>query len=386
MARMVVWVVATLAVLAGAPVVSPAAAASVSLYSWGFNNNGELGDGTTNSVSSPESITLPEGVSAIHVSAGFVHSLAVGTDGNVYAWGDNYLGKLGDGTENNSLTPEVIMLPHGVHATQVSAGYNHSLAIGADGNVYAWGDNSYGELGDGTNTGSDTPVLISLPGGVHATAVAAGQANYSLAVGSDGNVYAWGDNSFGELGDGTTTSSDTPVLVRLPGGARASSVAAGGGEGFSLAISTDGNVYAWGSNTFGQLGDGSQMAAFAPERIKLPGGVGATAVSAGGGHSLAVGTDGKVYAWGVDYAGQLGDIVADANPNDNDDSSDDDLSPELIPLPGGVGATAVSAGGAHSLAVGTDGNVFAWGENQDGEVGNGTTTEADSPQTIKLAA
>src|SRR5580704_1508207 len=135
-------------------------------------------------------------------TAGAAPSADADTLAAVLVWGDNRYGELGDGTTTQRDTPEVISLPGDVSATMVAAGGHFSLAASSDGKIYAWGDNSYGQLGDGTITQRDKPTLIALPGGVAATAVSAGTV-FSLALGSDGKIYAWGDNSYGQLGNGT---------------------------------------------------------------------------------------------------------------------------------------------------------------------------------------
>jgi alpha-tubulin suppressor-like RCC1 family protein len=243
------------------------------VYAWGDNSYGQLGDGSTSGSPVPVPVTLPAGVTPIAVSEGYRTSLALGSDRHVYAWGYNQFGQLGNGSMNDSRTPARVSLPGGVAAIAVSEGLDTSLALGSNGTVYAWGSNLAGQLGDGTATGpsvcgatpcSTTPVAVSLPRGVRAIAIAEGGHDTSLALGSNGRVYAWGDNSSGQLGVGTTTGpgtcagtacSVTPVAVSLPRGVTASAVSAGGAT--SLALGWNGRVYAWGDNQFGQLGNGS---------------------------------------------------------------------------------------------------------------------------------
>ena len=224
----------------------------------------------------------------------------------VEAWGLNTYGQVGDGTTNSPTTPEQISLPGGVTPTAVAAGGYHSLAIGSDGNLYAWGQNGYGQLGDGTTTDSWTPEKISLPGGVQPKAIAAGLAD-SLALGTNGKVYAWGDNSFDELGNGSTASDSTDPRGGLPAGRSLTFSAISAGQYHNLAIGSNGKLYAWGYNVDGQLGDGNEVTPSTPVTVNMPSGVTPTAIAAGGFHSLAIGSDDNIYAWGYNSTGQLGD-------------------------------------------------------------------------------
>jgi alpha-tubulin suppressor-like RCC1 family protein len=149
------------------------------------------------------------------------------------AWGRNDLGQLGNGTAANSSTPMPVSLPAGTRVTAVSAGFGHNLALTSTGRVLAWGDNTFGQVGDGTTTNRSTPVPVSLPPGTWVTAIAGG-GNHSLALTSTGRVLAWGLNDFGQVGDGTTTNRSTPVLVSLPAGMRVTAISGGGDH--SLAI------------------------------------------------------------------------------------------------------------------------------------------------------
>ena len=207
-------------------------------------------------------------------------SLAVGSDENAYAWGDNWYGQLGDGTTTQRTTPVKVSKPEGTPAdftyVQVSAGSRHSLALGSDGNAYAWGDNGDGQLGDGTDTSRTTPVKVGKPTDTTAdltyTQVSAGN-DHSLAVGSDGNTWAWGCNQDGPLGNNTVSwygdVNPVPPRVRDPAnptdksiGLKATQVS--GGFHHSLAVGSDGNAYAWGWNDNGQLGDGTTNTKSAP--------------------------------------------------------------------------------------------------------------------------
>jgi len=277
---------------------------------------------------------------AIPLATGGAQPLqASGTSGTAYAWGYNADGELGDGNTTQSTTPVQVSLPTGVMATAMAAGASHSLAIGSDGKLYAWGSNARGELGNGSTTGSDIPMLVSLPPGVTASAIAAG-GFHSLAIGSDGKLYAWGGNGNGQLGNGSTTDSSIPMVVTLPSGVMATAMAAGASH--SLAIGSDGKLYAWGNNFYGELGDGTTNDSYIPVAVSLPAGVTARAVAAGSDHGLAIGSDGKLYAWGFNGYGQLG----------NGSQAEGDV-PVLVHLPSGTTPLALGTGPAasHSLVI-----------------------------------
>ena len=338
-------------------------------------------------------------------------SLAVGSDGNAYAWGYNNYGELGDGTDINKSTPVMVKmpdrktyqdLPKDFTYLQVSAGEYHSVAIGSDGYVYAWGYNNYGQLGNNTTsryTANTVPVRVRDPDspndtskGLKATQVSAGR-DYSLAVSSNGYTYAWGHNNYGQLGDNTTSDSAVPVPVRDPDspndtskGLKATQVSAGGTH--SLAVSSNGYTYAWGYNSsFGQLGDNTTSDSAVPVPVRDPAspndtskGLKATQVSGGYNYSLALGSDGYAYAWGDNDHGQLG----------NKGTSDPYPYPVKVlasaqstsTYGSWLHAAQISAGDHHSLAIGTDGNAKAWGYNGYGRLGDGTTTESNVPVPV----
>jgi alpha-tubulin suppressor-like RCC1 family protein len=268
-----------------------------SVSAWGYNWFGQLGDGTTFNRDTPVQVQNLSGVAAVAGSS--VHSLALKSDGTVWAWGYNGVGQLGDGTTFNRDTPVQVQNLSGV--TAVAGGGGHSLALKSDGTVWAWGYNRNGQLGDGTTFNRDTPVRVQNLSGV--TAVAGG-ASHSLALESNGTVWAWGDNAFGELGDGTHTDQVTPVWVQnLWFGFSVTAVA--GSSVHSLALKSDGTVWAWGSNNYGELGDGTTFNRDTPVQVQNLSGV--TAVAGGASHSLALKSDGTVWAWGDNQQGQLGD-------------------------------------------------------------------------------
>jgi len=314
------------------------------VWAWGLNSSGQLGDGVT-TPPSYRSTPLPvlDLTGVVSVAAGDSHSLAVTSDGTLWAWGNNSRGQLGDGTKKHRRTP--VPVPGLAGVVAMAANRFHSLAVTSDGTLWAWGYNGYGQLGDGTKTDrlKPKPVLTGV------VAVAAGN-SYSLAVKSDGTLWAWGYNGYGQLGDGTTTDSlkPKPVLTGV--------VAVAAGSSHSLALKSDGTLRAWGANVSGQLGDGTTKQSLTP--VPVLGLTDVVAVTAGTKHTLAVKSNGTLWAWGINLYGRLGNGKSDPSPQ---------TTPQLVNLPGGV--VALGAGSEHSMAVKSDGTLWTWGFNQRGQVG-----------------
>ncbi|SMB96533.1 Alpha-tubulin suppressor [Thermanaeromonas toyohensis ToBE] len=330
------------------------------VWAWGQNSYGQLGDGTTTNRYTPVQV---QGLSdVVAVAAGGGHSLALKSDGTVWAWGANNYGQLGDGTTANRYTPVQVQGLSGVVAIAAALG-SHSLALKSDGTVWAWGYNYYGQLGDGTTTNRYTPVQVQ--GLSNVVAIAAG-GSYSLALKSDGTVCAWGYNGQGQLGDGTTTNRYTPVQVQNQN-LQSSVVAIATHGNHSLALKSDGTVWAWGANAYGQLGDGTTTNRLTPVQVWNLSGV--VAIAGGGNHSLALKSDGTVWAWGYNGAGQLGDgtTISRYTP---------------VQVQGLSGVVAVAGGSNHSLALKSDGTVWAWGQNGYGQLGDGTTTNRTTPVQV----
>ena len=326
-------------------------------------------------------------------------SLAVGSDGNAYAWGFNNYGQLGNGNTSNRNTPVIVKKPAGVSKdftyVQVSAGTDHSLAVGSDGYAYAWGNNNNGQLGNNTTSFSSVPVRVCDPStgsnvdtGLKAIQVSAGRL-FSLAIDQDGNTWAWGNNDNGQLGNGNTRGTNTPQSVLLdPKHASTvlKTVQVSAGDFHSLAIDQDGNTWAWGRNDYGQLGNGKTSGTNAnptPSSVLLDPKHASTVlktvqVSAGGSLSLAIDQDGNTWAWGHNDYGQLG--------NGSTSSLRNPVPSSVLLNPKDTStvlkAVQVSAGWAHSLAVDTDGNAWAWGQNNYGKLGNNTTSDQHSPVKV----
>jgi alpha-tubulin suppressor-like RCC1 family protein len=321
-------------------VAAPAAQAPTGMvYGWGYNADGQLGTGTTTNSLQPAAVAgLPD---VLMVATGVTESVAIAADRTVWRWGNG-------GTQ-------AIQMPGLDNVAAVSVGASHVLATRMDGTVWAWGRNDFGELGDGTTTTRSAPVQVK--GLSNVQAIAAGNL-FSLAVTNDGQVWSWGYNIYGQLGNGTTNSNGTPTPV--PGLSGVFDVAAG--AHFSLAMKADGTVWAWGRNDQGQLGNGTSRptGAGSTRPVQVTGLSGVRWISAGSEFALVAMQDGSVWAWGSNSRGQLGN------------GRSGDISTNAIQVPGVGGVAMVAAGAEHSLALLGDGSVAAWGSNFWGELGTGS--------------
>ena len=334
-------------------------------WAWGYNLRAELGNGTNTGSNIPVQVSLAAGTTVHAVAGGESHSLALTSTGQVLAWGSNFWGQLGNGSTSNSSIPVQVSQPSGT-VTAIASGENHSLALNSAGQVLAWGSNSHGQLGNGSTTDSSLPVVAGVP--VPSTAIAGG-GNHTLALTTAGDVASWGDNSFGQLGNGTTTDRSTPGRVSLPSGTTAIAIA--GGFLHSLAVTSTGQVMAWGHNGYGQLGNGTFTDSALPVQVSLPAGTTITAVAAAERHSLALTSTGQVLAWGDNGDGELGNGGTAASS-----------SPVAVSLPAGTTVTAIASGGLHSLALTSTGLVLAWGYGITGDLGNGTWANSNIPVMV----
>ncbi|WP_164975836.1 MULTISPECIES: T9SS type A sorting domain-containing protein [unclassified Chryseobacterium] len=283
------------------------------------------------------------------LSVGQEHSAGVKADGTLWIWGGNDYGQLGNGTLIGKKTP--ILVGTATDWKSVSIGFGHTIALKTDGTLWAWGKNDYGQLGDGTTINKSLPIQIGTASDWKSIRASF---NQTFAIKSDGTLWSWGYNYYGQLGDGTTTN----VLVPAQVGTATNWKSIEPGSLHTFAIKTDGTLWGWGYNYYRQLGDGTQVSRLSPVQIGT-----ATdwkSAAAGGYHSIAVKTNGTLWGWGSNNSGQLGDGTI-INKN----------------LPIQIGTETnwlnIAAGNGVTFATKTDGTLWSWGNNSKGLLGNGTT-------------
>jgi alpha-tubulin suppressor-like RCC1 family protein len=331
------------------------------LYAWGDNAQGSIGDNTVVARSSPVQIGALTNWSK--VAAGNGPSFAIKRDGTLWAWGNNTQGKLGlNDTTDRSSPVQVGAL---TNWQDVSTRSEHCGAIKTDGTLWMWGNGGTGRLGDETTANKSSPVQI---GALTSWAQVSAGSYHTLAITDSGNLYAWGGNSDGQLGQNNVVSTSSPVQV----GALNNWAQASAGDDFSTSIKTDGSIWSWGGNGSGQLGINTQGNY---QKRSSPVQIGALTdwaqVSAGGLQASAVKTDGTFWAWGSNNVGKLGD----GNNSVNRSS------------PVQIGAltnwSQVSVGNTFVAAIKTDNTLWAWGDNSpNGQLGDGTTVDKSSPVQV----
>jgi len=408
-------------------------------YCWGYNSNGQLGNNSTTQSLVPVAVTASgvlSGVDLTQLSVGYQHACALsgagsgfcwgqgglgnntagqslvpvavspgavsatvtltqisvggaptggpftcalGTAGAAYCWGQNGSGQIGNpATAASFLVPAAVAAPQ---ATTIAAGYSHSCMI-RSGMAYCWGNNTYGELGDNSTMSSTVPVAVYTGGallGVTLTQIATGF-QFTCALSSLGAAYCWGYNATGQLGNNSTTQSTVPVAVSTSGvlaGVTLTQVSAGGSLGFACALSAAGTAYCWGDDTDGELGNNSTTQSTVPVAVSTSGvlaGVTLIEITTGDGTTCAVGAAGAAYCWGVDNNGQLG--------NNSTTASGVPVAVSTAGVLSGVTVTQIDTGANSTCVLSVAGAAYCWAYNGNGGLGNNSTTQSLVPVAV----
>ena len=334
---------------------------------WGANTFGQLGTGDTTSSTSPVAVSFvnPSGAVTlfpVSVSSSQYHTCSVLSDGSVQCWGNNAYGQLGDGTNTSHPSPTGVDLGENHSAVMIGVGKTHTCAILDDASVSCWGYNNHGQLGDGTNTQRNAPTNVDLGQGRSAVAISLGE-SHTCALLDDTTLKCWGFNNHGQLGDGTFSTSNTSTNVDLGDD---TAVAINAGRHHTCALLTDETISCWGWNDRGQLGDGTLTSNPSPTSITIDTGV--TSISTGDRHTCAVLDNGSAMCWGNNMFGHLGN---GANSNS--------AIPVYVGLSQSTNVVGMVAGDHHTCAVINDGTAYCWGGNNEGQLGDGTNSSRNSP-------
>ncbi len=356
------------------------------MYCWGNNTNGAIGDNSTTHQSSPTLVSqgaLPAGWNMKKVVSGSSYSCGIASDNKAYCWGINTNGQLGDASTTQRLTPVAVAqgaIPVGATIVDITVGVSHTCAIASDYKAYCWGLNTNGQLGDNSTTQRTSPVAVNqgaIPVGATIKQIGVGL-SHSCALATDSKTYCWGANTNGRLGDNSTTQRLTPVAI-VRGAMGVSMVhqqlAVLGNGG--CVIASDNKPYCWGLNTDGQLGDNTIVQKLAPVAVvqgAMPAGFLVNQLVGGFTHTCAIANDNKAYCWGLNTNGQLGD-----------NSTTQRNLPVAVSagaLPSGLMVRSLALGGTHTCAIASDNKSYCWGQNTNGGLGDASTTQRTTPVAV----
>ena len=332
------------------------------LFCWGLGTSGQLGDNTATSKSNPVQ-TIAQGNNWKQVACGQSHTASIKTDGTLWTWGSNTNGQLGDNTTTSRSSP-VQTVAFGTNWKQVSVSSLNpyfTAAIKTDGTLWCWGLNSLGQLGNNTTTRRSSPVQ-TVAFGTNWKQVSCGN-NHAVAIKTDGTLWTWGYNFYGNLGDNTATSKSSPVQT-IAFGTNWKQISCG--SEYNAAIKTDGTLWVWGYNLSGQLGDNTATNKSSPIQT-ITGGTNWKQAACGLNHTASIKTDGTLWLWGANASGQLGDNTTAAK------------SSPVQTVSFGTNWKQVACGSSHTAAIKTDGTLWSWGNNPSGQLGNNTVTTRSSP-------
>ena len=337
-----------------------------SLYSWGENSYGQLGVGDEVNKNTPTKVNLPGKIKELITTGSSVYALM--EDSSLYSWSENSDGQLGVGDKINKNTPTIVNLPGKIKKLITSS--SASYAILEDGSLYAWGYNGYGQLGVGDEVNKNTPTKVNLPSKIKEL-ITTGLSVYALM--EDSSLYSWGENNSGELGVGDEVNKNTPTKVNLPGKIKELITTTNGSSVYALM--EDSSLYSWGYNSYGQLGVGDEVNKNTPTKVNLPGKIKKLITSSSA--SYAILEDGSLYAWGYNYYGELG---VGSNEDKNTPTKVTAINGKIMDL---IINSNKSSTYKSIFAIIEDGSLYAWGNNEGGQLGIGSLEDnINSPTKV----
>ncbi|XP_062095114.1 ultraviolet-B receptor UVR8 isoform X1 [Humulus lupulus] len=338
--------------------------------SWGRGEDGQLGHGDAEDRLTPTHLSALDGLEISSVTCGADHTTAYSERHmEVYSWGWGDFGRLGHGNSSDLFTPQPIKALHGMRITQIACGDSHCLAVTMEGEVQSWGRNQNGQLGLGTTEDSLVPQKIQAFKGISIKMVAAG-AEHTAAITEDGSLYGWGWGRYGNLGLGDRNDRLVPEKVSTVDDEKMIMVACGWRH--TISVSSSGCLYTYGWSKYGQLGHGDFEDHLAPRKLEALSGSVVSQISGGWRHTMALTSDGKLYGWGWNKFGQVGagDI-------------EDHCSPVQVKFPHEQKVVKISCGWRHTLAVTERQNVFSWGRGTNGQLGHGESVDRNTPKMVE---
>lgn len=346
------------------------------VFAWGSNDRGQLGDGGYTVRYKPEEITENFGdEKVIRLSCGGFHSFAMTESGQIFSWGYNAYGSLGNGDKLNKNLPQNITENfNDERVVDIVSGYTHSFAITETGRIFAWGANSKGQLGNGNKIDQDLPQDISSSFGSEKIVQLKTGVFSSMALTEDGEVFAWGSNIYGQLGNGDNTDSITPQKIQANLLNNEKVVQISSGVYSVYALTEQNQIYSWGMNTYGQLGNGNNTSSNVPINITSKFSEKIKDIYASGYHTIAETTSGRLFVWGHNAYGSVGAGNFNLYYNLPYEIEGNNFNNEKV--------AQISGGGHHTLIITNDKKIFAWGQNIYGQIGIGNAENQNLPNNI----
>ncbi|XP_053987984.1 E3 ubiquitin-protein ligase HERC2 isoform X2 [Hylaeus volcanicus] len=342
------------------------------VYVWGLNDKDQLGGLKGSKIKLPVYSEILSKLKPVHIAGGSKTLFVVSQDGKLFACGEGTNGRLGLGNDSNVCEPKPIpfLSQYVIKKVAVHSGGKHALALTQDGKVFSWGEGEDGKLGHGNCLSLDKPRLIESLKSKRIRDIACGS-GHSAAITSIGELYTWGLGEYGRLGHGDTSTQLKPKLVQSLVGQRVIQVACGSRDAQTMALTADGSVYSWGDGDFGKLGRGGSDGCYTPLSVDRLNGLGVVQIECGAQFSLALTKYGEVWTWGK------GDYFRLGHGNDHHVRK-----PTLVDGLRGKKVVHVAVGALHCLAVTDTGQVYAWGDNDHGQQGNGSTIVNKKPSLL----